>query len=51
MARNGNRGSIQAYQSFGEIPVDRRIEAFFKTLVPLITGYPVPHQEPGIVPG
>jgi len=34
MAGNGNRGSIQEYQSSGEIPVDRLIEAFFKTLVP-----------------
>ncbi|HJX55995.1 MAG TPA: hypothetical protein VJ350_04085 [Methanoregula sp.] len=34
IARTGNRGSIQEYQSFGEIPVDCLIEAFFKTLVP-----------------
>jgi hypothetical protein len=50
IARNGNRGSIQADEIFGRLPLTGLIGGFWE-LCFRIPGYRAPNPEPGILPG
>ncbi len=47
ISRNGNRGSIRAYQNNGGFPLAGLTGAFFE-LCYRITDYPIPNPKPGI---